>query len=277
LRVVVSVPLLEDWVGEVLAGSGEVRSVLPRSADPHRFEPAPGDVASVSGADVVVVTGLSLDTWMDELVKNSGFKGRTIVAGRGVQTLCGGDHGHGADHGHDHGDADPHVWQDVKRAMAMVENIAEGLAEVDSGRGERYRMAGELYAGQLRVMDGWIKRALSRVPLERRVAVVSHDAFRYFSEAYGVRFIALAGTGAEGDVDAARVAAVVGEIRKSGVRAVFAESAVNPKLLGRVAAEAGVGMSGELVSDALGERGSAAGSYLGMMRGNVLRMLEAMR
>jgi ABC-type Zn uptake system ZnuABC Zn-binding protein ZnuA len=76
------------------------------------------------------------------------------------------------------------------------------------------------------------------------------------------------GISTETEPSAREVASIVGAIRKSGVPAVFVETTINPKLMQRIAAEAGVRIGEPLYGDSVGAPGSDAASYLGMMRAN---------
>ena len=61
------------------------------------------------------------------------------------------------------------------------------------------------------------------------------------------------------------------------MKAIFVETSVNPKLIHEIASEAGVKIGGELYSDSMGQSGTAGESYLGMMRENVLTLVNALR
>ena len=74
-----------------------------------------------------------------------------------------------------------------------------------------------------------------------------------------------------------RRALVVESIQGFGVKAIFVETSVNPKAIREIAQEAGVAVGGELYSDSMGETGSAGDSYIGMMRENTLRIVEALK
>jgi manganese/iron transport system substrate-binding protein len=118
------------------------------------------------------------------------------------------------------------------------------------------------------------------VPLERRILVTSHDAFNYFAARYKFKVRSPVGwsTGSEigGGMTPERRRLVVQSIRDFKVPAIFVETSVNPKMIRQIAAEAGVGVGGELYSDAMGEAGSAGESYLGMMRENTLQVVTAL-
>jgi manganese/iron transport system substrate-binding protein len=70
---------------------------------------------------------------------------------------------------------------------------------------------------------------------------------------------------------------VIESIKSFGVKAVFVETSVNPKLVREIAAEAGVRVGGELYSDSMGTAGSAGDTYIGMMRENVLTIADSLK
>ena len=110
--------------------------------------------------------------------------------------------------------------------------------------------------------------------------MTSHDAFNYFAKEYGFVNRAPVGwsTGSEvgGGMTPERRRVVIDSIRSFGVKAVFVETSVNPKLIREIAREAGVAIGGRLYSDSMGEVDSAGESYIGMMRENVLTIVRAL-
>jgi manganese/iron transport system substrate-binding protein len=110
--------------------------------------------------------------------------------------------------------------------------------------------------------------------------VTNHDAFNYFCRDYGFRSQAPVGWSTGQEVGAGttpeRRREVVRQIQSRGVKAVFLETTINPKMIRELAKEAGVVVGGELYSDSMGPEDSAAKTYIGMMRENVLTMVEAL-
>jgi ABC-type Zn uptake system ZnuABC Zn-binding protein ZnuA len=113
---------------------------------------------------------------------------------------------------------------------------------------------------------------VATVPEARRKLVTSHDTFGYFSNRYGFKVVgtALASFSTEAaDPSAAEFAKLSGAIKAAKVPAIFAENVHNPKLMQRLAQEAGVRLAAPLYTDALGKEGSAGDTYVKMMRHNV--------
>jgi manganese/iron transport system substrate-binding protein len=162
-----------------------------------------------------------------------------------------------------------------------VNNITRALIAKDPAGEYAYTARAKLYLQQLRALDSWIKAEVNAIPPEKRVLVTSHDAFNYFARSYGFKNEAPVGwsTGRDtgGGMTPERRAMVVESIQGFGVKAIFVETSVNPKAIREIAQEAGVAVGGELYSDSMGETGSAGDSYIGMMRENTLRIVEALK
>jgi zinc/manganese transport system substrate-binding protein len=291
LRVVASFSILADMVREIGGDDIRLDVLVGPMRDAHAFEPSPRDARALGEAQVLVVNGLGFESWMPRLLEASGFKGRTIVASRGVtpRRLDAGaaeDHGgEAADHEHDedghHGHAheagavDPHAWQDLGNGVQYVQNIAAGLAQADPAHGSAYFARADAYVRQLRQADARWRRQLAAVPPDRRVLATSHDAFGYFGAAYGVRILSLVGISSEAEPSARAMAALLDQIRTLHVRALFLEQGNSSRALQQLADEAGVPMGGTLYADTLDRPGHDASTYLGMFRWNTRQLLQA--
>jgi manganese/iron transport system substrate-binding protein len=70
---------------------------------------------------------------------------------------------------------------------------------------------------------------------------------------------------------------VTDSLKRYGASAVFVETSVNPKLIREIAQEAGVRVGGQLYSDSMGEAGTAGETYIGMMRENVIAIVNGLQ
>ena len=189
------------------------------------------------------------------------------------------EHGHD-DHGHDHddhahGDYDPHAWQDVGNVKVYVANIRDALIARDPDGADLYNANAEAYIAELAALDAEIREAVAALP-EGALVITSHDAFRYFMHAYGLEFEAPVGTSTEVEATARDVARLIDTIRASNIRAVFAESLTDARLIEQIAREAGVPVAGTLYSDALSPPDGPAGTYIDMMRHNISLISEGL-
>ena len=190
------------------------------------------------------------------------------------------DHGGEGDEGHDdhgHGPLDPHFWFDPNRVKIAVNDIAARLSALDPENIGVYIENALEYGRQLDELHAWIQEQVAAVPPERRLLVTSHDTFAYFADLYGFEVIGALIPSLAPDVEpsAEHLAGLVEVIREHNAPAVFSETTVSNKLPESLARETGASLF-HLYADSLGERGSPAGTYLGMMRANVEVLVEAL-
>ncbi|EJO31070.1 metal ABC transporter substrate-binding protein [Achromobacter marplatensis] len=299
VKAVASFSILGDIVREVGGNDVSLTTLVGPDGDAHEYEPTPGDAKKLSAAQVLFVNGLNFETWLPKLTKASGFAGKTVVASQGVtpRKFAGhgdadkhddhghdDDHGHGHEHGHDredghhhHGDADPHAWQNLANGVIYARNVAEGLAAADPAHADDYRQRANAYIAKLQALDANVKKTFAAIPAERRKVVTSHDAFGYFGDAYGVAFISAMGVSTDAEPSAGEVAAIIEQVKRERVPAVFVENITSPKLVQQIARETGAKVGGTLYSDALSKSGQPGATYLEMFEWNVRQLAAALQ
>lgn len=277
LQTVASFTILGDLVASIGGDRVTVTTLVEAGGDAHVFEPGTRDARAVGDADIVFANGLGFDPWMDRLVTSTGYSGPFVIASAGVTPLPfeeeGGDH---AGHDDEHGD-DPHAWQSVANARLYVTTIADALIAADPAGETGYRANLAAYLAELDVLEAEILATVASLPETSRTVITSHDAFGYFADAYGLTFLAPVGVSTEAEATPAAVAALIDQIRATGVRAVFIESMSNPRLIEQIAQETGATLGGELFADALSPPDGPAPTYLAMMRHNIGTIAAALR
>ena len=271
LRAVATFSILGDLVRQVGGDAVAVTTLVGPDADAHGYSPAPGDSRTLAAAGVVFVNGLGFEGWIDRLIRASGSKAPVVVASAGVATIPSRhDHRHGeGGHAAASSDADPHAWQSVPNAKVYVANIRDGLAKVDPGHAADYARNAEAYLARLDALDAEIRAALARIPADHRKVITTHDAFGYFSAAYGLTFLAPQGVSTDSEASPQDVARIIRQVRQDKVPAVFIETIADPRLMQQVAREGGARIGDKVYSDALSGPSEPASNYLDMMRSNL--------
>lgn len=263
LAVVTTTSQTADFVRVIGGATVSSTNVLAAGIDPHDFESTAADLDALAEADVVVVNGLGLEPWFEDAYAQSGSKAVIVTASDGVDVRDGEER--------DHGDTDPHVWHDPNNAKVMVINIAEALIAADPTNANTYTANLEHYLAELTTLDADIATQLSK--LTNRKLVTNHDAFGYFIRRYDLEFVGsvIPGFDTQAELSISETNGLIDKIRASGVKAIFAESSLPPKVAKAIADEAGVTVvdgDDALYGDSLGPVGSGADTYLTMMRHN---------
>lgn len=303
LRVVTTTTQLTDFASEVGGENIELTGLLTPGASAHSFDPPAADLLALGEADVLVVNGYGLEPFIDSIVEASGFKGEIITASDGIdeaeakaivaQNEAEAGHaeeeaghseeeaGHAEEEaGHeDHGDMDPHIWMSPHFAEGMVSEIAEGFGKADPDHAADYTERADAYVGQLQDLDEWVSAEFKKVPEADRVLVSGHDSLGYYLNRYGIAFAGSILPSFEDNAEpsAAEIDALVKNIKERGVKAVFVESSMNPKLAQTIAKDAGVKVvDGELLySDSLGTAESGADTYISATIHNTQLILDS--
>jgi len=282
MPVVARFSILADITREVGGPSVAVSSLAPVGTDLHHFQPRPSDARGVGQARVFVINGLGLEGWAERLAGSAGFKGKGVVASKGVKALAAArghaHHGHGH-HGHSHGkgvEADPHCWQDVANARLYAANVRDGLIAADPAGAAGYAQRTDAYLKRLDALDAEIKALLAPIPRAQRRVVTTHDAFGYYADAYDVDFLAAHGVSSDAEPSARAFAALIGQIRSEGIKALFLEHGMSPRLMEQLTRETGVRIGGTLYADTLSPAGGPAATYIEMMRFNTRAIAKAL-
>lgn len=264
LSVVASFSILGDMVREVAGDAAEVSTLVGPDGDAHVYEPTPADAKRLAKADLVFVNGLRFEGWIDRLVRVAGTQRPVVVASRGVapRTLDGAP--------------DPHAWQSLAHARLYVENIRAALTRAAPPKAQAIDARAAAYLQHIEALQ---QRGLARfaaVPEAQRRVITTHDAFGYFGQAFGVRFIAPLRWSTDAEPSAADVAGVIRQVKAHKVRALFIENMSDRRLIERISHETGVRVGGTLYADALSPPGTAGDTYLRLMVHNIDSVASAL-
>ena len=268
IHVVASFSILGDLVQQIGGERVTVDTLVGPEEDAHMFDPAPKDAAKIAAANLLVINGLDYEGWIDRLIKASGGLPHIVVASDGIASQSAMIDGHHI--------IDPHAWQDVSNVRLYAQNIAKALILIDPEGENAYKSQLSRYDADLVTLDHEIRAALAAIPPDRRKIVTTHDAFGYFSRAYGVEMMAPQGVSTESEPSAKDVARIIRQVKADQIPAVFLENISDPRLAQRIASESGAKIGGKLYSDALSREKGPAGTYIAMMKANIRELTKAL-
>lgn len=247
--------------------------------DPHTYQLVKGDDEKLNFADLIFYNGLGLEhgpSLRYHLENNP----RSLALGDAVQIkfperILKVE-----------GQVDPHIWMDISLWRETVPLILDALAKQDPVHAESYRQNAAALLKELDSAHASVRATLQAIPDEKRYLVTSHDAFNYFSRAYLAtdaevkenrwqsRFEAPEGLAPESQLSVSDIQVLVRHLEKYRIHVLFPESNVSKDSIRKIVSagnEKGLNLriaSKPIYGDAMGEKGSGADTYPGMIETN---------
>lgn len=267
MKVVATTTFLADLAKNIAGDKAEVISLMPTGGDPHLYDPIPGDAKKIAEADVILRNGLTLEGWLDELIENSGTRASIYTLTEGIipiQSVVYQDA------------LDPHAWMDVKNGIIYTDNILKALIESQPEDRAYFESQHATYRELLLALDKEIKEQILKIPSSKRVLVTSHDAFRYYGNAYGLEVVSAMGTSTDAEPTLEDLAHLSEQVKEHDIPSIFIESTINPEIMEQRANDLGIKIGGKLFADSLGDEESGADTYVKMLRQNTRLILEGL-
>ena len=275
INAVATIGMIGDVVENVGGECVGVTAIMGPGIDPHLYQASSGDVRTFNNADIIFYSGYSLEGQLGDVLERFAQRKPTVAVSPesiGSDALIATQDAYGVD---------PHLWMDAGLWARIAPTVADALSELRPECAEQFRGNAEAYTAQLEALNAWIEEAVSSVPEGQRVLVTAHDAFAYYGRAYGIEVEGVQGISTESEAGVADIRNMAQVIAERQVPAVFIESTINPRTVRAVidaAARRGhqVEVGGELYSDAMGQDGTAGGTYIGMLYENTATIVEAL-
>ncbi len=264
-------PLMGDLVRQVGGERVTVLDVGRAGMDVHTFAPSPADLRAMGSTQLVVASGKGLERYLPSLADSLG--GIPILeVGRSIpsRNIAGGESLYACCPHHAKGSIDPHWWHDVGNMERAAKVVEKQLVKMDPEGKSYYQSRSKQTRARYKTLDQWVKSQIATLPKEQRKLVTAHAAFGYFCKAYRMEPIFVLGLSGDHEVPAKQLAQEVEKLRAEGVRAVFPEKNLNPKVLAEIAKQAGAKIGSALVAD------GAAASYDIMMQQNVTAIVRGL-
>ncbi len=288
LRVISTTNIVADVV-EIIGGDTiELISLIPLGADPHTYQPAPGDYRTMADAHVIFISGLGLEVSMHGTLEQIAEEVSIVSLSEGIELRhIGEDEKHEPESESEAseneqafhpGGIDPHVWFDPFNIMIWAENAAQAMSALDPTNAKLYGDNARGYIETLEDLHEWIEVEVAKLPEGNRELVTDHLTFGYFAQRYGFEMIGavIPAYSTAAEPSARELALLEDAILTLEVKAIFVGITVNPRLAERVAEDTGVILV-PLYSGSLSEPGGQAGTYFEFMKYNVNAIVEGLR
>ena len=253
----------------------------PQTGCLHDFQLTPEDMKLLSTADVFVINGGGIESFMSDVAK-AYPKLDVVEACEDVALLSEDDadsdhdHDHDADtesdsaHDHDHGDENAHAWMSVPRYRTMVQTIASRLAEKDAEHADEYYANAKAYDAKLAVLEEKINSLKSLTNGQN--IIIFHEAYAYVADDFSMNACYLLDLDEERSVSAGEIKQVIGAIKDDGVSVILAEELYGKSMGDTVSRETDVHV---IYIDPLNRGEYDKDSYLDGMEHNIELIKEA--
>lgn len=235
----------------------------PQSGCLHDYELSPADMKTLEKADLFVINGAGMESFMDE-VRDAYPELAVVEAAEGIPLIID----------ESTGEANPHVWVSVSNAIRQVENIKKALSEADPGHEEYYSRNADAFMAKLEAQKERMHGALKDI--SSRDIVTFHEAFPYFAQEFGLNIAAVIEREPGTEPSSAELGETIDIINDLGVRAIFAEPQYSAKAAETIASETGakVYLLDPLVT---GPKDADPDSYVDTMEKNLQTLIEALK
>jgi len=276
IKVVTTVAPITSIVENVAGDKVDVAGIIPEGINSHTFEPIPSDSKLLSGADLIILNGLDLETPTLKLAQANLKQGASIYS-LGDKTVKEADYIYDFSFPKVQGHPNPHLWLNPEYAMRFTTLVRDELARVDPKNKTAYEENATKFLKKLETLDQAIKDASVTIPPQNKRLLTYHDSWPYFARRYGFQVIGAVQPSDFADPSPKEVIRLIEQIRKEKVPAVFGSEVFPSPVLEQIAREAKSRYIDKLRDDELpGKPGEPQHSYIGMMVENMTIMFEAL-
>ncbi|MGB9980559.1 metal ABC transporter solute-binding protein, Zn/Mn family [Methanobacterium sp.] len=230
IDVAVSVGPEVEFVKAVGGDKVNIILMVPSGSDPHAYEPLSGQLTHVSNAEMYAEVGTPVEFEINYMAKIKSINPTMLIVNcsKGVKLIS-----NTAENESD--EVDPHIWTDPKNAEIMVENIYQGLIQVDPANKDYFRKNRDQYLKKLDELDKNTTKLLKGK--NSHIIMVYHPAFGYYAKRYNLTMVAAMINDEEPSPQ--RIAMMVDTARKNNINVVFTEPQYDQKCMQSVASQIG--------------------------------------
>ena len=248
LTVYTTVYPLQYFTERIAGDKATVASIYPPGSNEHTFEPTQKDMIALADADLFFYIGLGLEGFVEKAEKTLKDEHvKMIAAINGVsdeelevghrETEDNHDHEETDHSDHDHGDTDPHVWISPKISQSLALTIKESLVEAAPEQEAYFQQNYEELIAELKQLDGKYEQMAKDA--KTKTFFVSHAAFGYIANTYGLEQVAIAGLNSQNEPSQKELTKLIDLAREKNIQYILFEQNVSSKLTETIQQEIG--------------------------------------
>ena len=270
-KIIVTTGMIEDAVKAIVGDRAEVEALLGPNSDPHMAKASKGDLRLIQSADIIIKNGLHLEGKLGDALDEYSHSTPVYNVSDGINEN---------DLMETSGVHDPHIWFNIRIWRDGIAAIGNAIIKEDTANASYYESNLKRYLNELDQLHEYVKEQVQVIPENKRILITAHDAFRYFGKEYEIEVIGIQGISTLSQTSLKRRTDLSKLIIDNEIKAIFPEASVRDNqveaLLEDCESKGYLLKTGNtLYSDALGEKGTEAGNYIGMVKYNLKNIIEA--
>ncbi len=275
VRVVASMYPLGYFTGQIGGDRVQVDEVVPSGGDAHDFEPTPGDLRKIAGADMIVYNGLGFESWIDAVLDAGDAPDIAVQASSSSVARHFESNDIAKDSHDDHDGIDPHIWLDPVLAITQARAITEGLVRTDPDGRAVYLANSDDLVDRLTGLDGLFTARLGSC--SRDTFITSHDSFNYMAARYGVNAVGINGINPESEPSPRALADLSNAISDSGIGYVLVSPIDSERLSDTLARETDVeSLPLHTLQNLTSNQKESGETYFSLMEQNLASLVTAL-
>ncbi|MDA3131158.1 metal ABC transporter substrate-binding protein [Aliibacillus thermotolerans] len=238
LTVYTTLFVWEDIATQIGGEHVQVKNIVPPGSDAHSFEPTAQMMIDIAEADAFIYTGQGMEGFADAVEKAvSNENTKMIQVTEGMQLNESDAHGHEDHEGHHH-DVDPHVWLDPVLMVEAVETISAAFSDLLPEHQHTFLENKNRIVADIEELHEQFTEVVNEA--ERKTIVVSHRAYGYWEERYGIEQLALTGLDPAYEPSQKEIEEMIARIKNEKIPYILVESNISAKVADVIQSETGV-------------------------------------
>ena len=220
------------FITEAIVGDCyEVTTLTPEGVSPETYMPTPQQMTSINtGSAYIFLGALGFEQQHMEKILETCPHLYVVNVSENIRLMPDGDGCHASD------GADPHIWTSPNNMKMIASNIHKALCHMDTANTVTYNENLDKFHHHIDSVDQALHKQLKEV--KARTCLINPPALAYFAAQYGFRQLSVEHDGKEASAE--RVAHLIDECRKEGVRTIFVQKQNSDRTTKRIAEELGV-------------------------------------
>jgi zinc transport system substrate-binding protein len=233
IGVAVTIMPQAEFVESIGSEKVSVTVMVPPGAEPHTYEPKPSQMVDLAKAKIYAQlgSGIAFERANMEKILEVNKHISLIDCSNGITLIKSDDP--------DESGMDPHIWLSPLNVKIMVQNICDGLTQIDITNKSFYENNRNIYIEKLNGLDRDIRIGLAG--LKNRTFIIYHPFMGYFAREYNLNQVAIEELGKE--PTASHIADLITRAKRDNIKVVF----VSPQFNTQSATTIASGIGGRVI------------------------------